>query len=79
MNKGSIDLENVTLQNGRCTVSGCAINYIGTVYSKKSTIQHFGSSKVGEAIFASKGKLKFDHSKIIGKASGVGVTTDISA
>ena len=77
-NSGSIELDNVTVQNIRCTVGGCAIRGNGNNTLKNSTFMHIGSSTSGGAIYINGGKTIIDKSTFKDNAAGCGVTTAIS-
>ena len=79
VNKGTLNMDSVTLQNGRCTVSGCAINSNGSINSKDTIIQHFGSTKSGGAFYVNGGEVTLDHTSVIGNVGGAGVVTSVSA
>lgn len=74
-NSGSIELNNVTMQNIRCTVGGCAIRGNGNNTFKKSTFNHIGSSATGGAFYINGGKTIIDNSTFKDNIAGCGVTT----
>ena len=77
-NSGNLNLNGVTLQNNRATVSGSVISGKGNNNIVNSKIIHNGSSKHGGAIYITGGTTIVDGSYFNGNIAGVGVTTSQS-
>lgn len=59
-NKGSLELNNVEIKNGRSTESGTVINGNGNVTLNNTTIMHIHSAKAGGSIYLSGGTHSFN-------------------
>lgn len=77
-NAGSMELDNVTMKNIRCTVGGCAVRGNGNNKIKNSTFNHIGSTTTGGAFYINGGQTIIDNSTFKDNIAGSGVTTSNS-
>lgn len=74
-NSGSLTVNNITIQDAACNVTGCAISGKGNNTINNSVIRHIGSAKSGGAIGVTGGKIVISDSVFNGNISGYGVET----
>ena len=70
-NKGSLELNNVEIKNGRSTESGTVINGTGNVTLNNTTITHVSSTKAGGAGYISGGTQTFNNIVIKECSAGI--------
>ena len=77
-NSGSLIVNNITIQNAACSVTGCAISGKGNNTINNSVIKHVGASKSGGAIGITGGKTVITDSIFNENVSGYGVETSMN-